>query len=112
MEALEKAALMCESMGADGYGTLAIACAIRDIQTQQSPQSDDVSVKNQVYDLPDDLYDSKDWKAGNLAVPTWETRESWEHQGSQPSQVLVKLWKAWNLEVPSLHRYVGNLGKL
>ena len=74
MEALEKAALMCESMGANGYGTLAIACAIRGIQTQQSPKSDDVSVKNQVYDLPDDLYDSKDWKTGNYAE-----RVQWLH---------------------------------
>jgi hypothetical protein len=74
MKVLEKAALMCESMGADGYGTLSIACAIRGIQTQQSPQSDDVSVKNQVYHLPDDLYDSKDWKAGNYAE-----RVQWLH---------------------------------
>ena len=74
MEALEKAALMCESMGADGYGTLAIACAIRGIQTQQLQQSDDVSVKNQVYDLPDDLYDSKDWREGNYAE-----RVQWLH---------------------------------
>lgn len=74
MKVLEKAALMCESMGANGYGTLAIACAIRGIQLEQSPQGDDVSVKNQVYDLPDDLYDSKDWKAGNYAE-----RVQWLH---------------------------------